>query len=405
MDCSVFTGVANPAGDYNDAVAPTYTHILNGSFNGTIYKADKSAGMSTNMSMTVREDPVLEGIKQYLASVVSPCLCVIGLTGNILNILVLTRRRMQSAIDCSMERAAYMGLIALAVSDMLYCLCTFPDAFMGRQQVVFTSRNFWLYYMICGKYLQNLFSHISTWLTLIMAGGRYAAICHPLHARQFVHVKGTRIAMVLVFLIWTSLGLPILWTYAVHELPCSNGSVIYILDQGSFARNKAWKLTFSYIWSVFGYLVPVCVLAFCNTHLIRALRESYRMRQEYRVHGRTQQPGSRITPTLIAIVVMFLVLVSPSEVIQFIFYTIEGSSVEHLNVAIHVTNILHTLNFAINFVLYCCVNSHFRDTLKDICCCVGRSKGRLNRNVTYTATYSNVTTKTYAAPSASETVL
>ena len=361
-------------------------------------------GMESEVQVAaILQDPVIAGIKYYLSSVVSPILCAIGLTGNVLNILVLTRRRIQSAIDCSMERAAYMGLIALAVSDFLYCLCTLPDAFLSRQHVMFTARDFWLYYTVGGKYLQNVFSHISTWLTVIMAGGRYAAICHPLHARLFVHAKGTRVAIALVFVIWSCLGLPILWTYAIYDIQCKDGSAVYILDHGSFALNRALKTAFMYVWTVFGYVVPVCVLAFCNAHLIKALRESYKMRQEYRVHGRTPQHNTRITPTLVAIVIMFLVLVSPSEIIQFIFYAIEGTSVESLNLAIVVTNILHTMNFAVNFVLYCCVNSHFRDTLRDIMC-VGKARRRLNRNCTYTATYSNVTSRTYAAPS-TETIL
>ena len=133
----------------------------------------------------------IEDIKFYIKSIVSPILCFFGIIGNLLNILVLTRRKMQSSLEGKMEKAAYLGLIALAFSDLLYCLCAFPDAFIGPVQTMFQHRTFGLYVSMYGPCLQNLWSRISTWLTVIMAGGRFAAICHPLHARRFVHVKGT----------------------------------------------------------------------------------------------------------------------------------------------------------------------------------------------------------------------
>ena len=76
------------------------------------------------------------------------CLCQIYLhvsfyiTGNIVNILVLTRRRMKATMDCRMERAAYIGLIALAVSDSLFCLSTFPNALLGTRQTLFYTKGF-----------------------------------------------------------------------------------------------------------------------------------------------------------------------------------------------------------------------------------------------------------------------
>ena len=68
-------------------------------------------------------DPLLESIKYVLAGVVNPLLCVLGLVGNIFSVVVLSRRRMQAAMTgTTVERSAYIGMIALAVSDILYCI-------------------------------------------------------------------------------------------------------------------------------------------------------------------------------------------------------------------------------------------------------------------------------------------
>ena len=309
-------------------------------------------------------NPALDDMQYYLQKVVSPILCIFGIFGNILNMLVLTRRRLLTGMD-SMERAAHLNLIALAVSDLLFCTCTLPRAFMPTTSATFPSRNFWMYYHMYGTCFQNIFSKTSTWLTLVMAVGRYAAICHPLRAREFVHVTCTRSAIVLTFIGWVLLHLPQFWSYTVSHF-CVDGTVIYITDLGEFKNNKSLNSAFSYTWMIVGFFIPVPLLAYCNACLIRALKESNQMRRQYRVHTKKSRPGNKITPTLIIIVIMFFVLVAPSEIIHFVIDHVSTSKTQGLSATIVFFNVLQTVNFASNFVLYCAVNVHFRKTLKDL---------------------------------------
>jgi hypothetical protein len=76
---------------------------------------------------------LLETVKFYLASVINPALCVFGMVGNIFNVMVLSRGQIKATLECSMELAAHTGLVALAVSDILYCACAFMDAIISRQ--------------------------------------------------------------------------------------------------------------------------------------------------------------------------------------------------------------------------------------------------------------------------------
>lgn len=144
----------------------------------------------------------------------------------------------------------------------------------------------------------------------------------------------------------------------------------YVLDQGYFAQNKTLHKTFTYLWSIFGYVIPVALLIHCNVHLIAALRESRRVRRQYCVHvGRLpgkSNIGVKITPTLVAIVCMLIVLVSPAELIRFYYYAIEENNVENFNVVMVATNVLVTMNFGLNFVLYCIVNVNFRRAVRGV---------------------------------------
>ena len=77
----------------------------------------------------------LEAIKFYLATVVNPGLCVFGVLGNVFNVMVLSRSQIKATLECSMELAAHTGLMALAVSDILYCVSAFLDAVVSRQVI------------------------------------------------------------------------------------------------------------------------------------------------------------------------------------------------------------------------------------------------------------------------------
>ena len=175
----------------------------------------------------------------------------------------------------------------------------------------------------------------------------------------------------ITFVVWTCLHLPLFWTYEVVPIVCdgTDGTrqTYYITDRGYFVQHVTLHKAFTYLWSTLGFVVPVLLLAYCNVHLIAALRESRRVRRQYRVHVRVPSPGVKITPTLVAIVCMFIVLVSPSEMLHFYYYSIEGKSVENFNVAIVATNVLVTMNFGVNFFLYCIVNVQFRNAVRSVC--------------------------------------
>ena len=145
-----------------------------------------------------------------------------------------------------------------------------------------------------------------------------------------------------------------------------NGTPFYMIDVETFDTNKKLNSIFNYLWAFLGYFIPVAVLAFCNVWLILALRESRVLRETAaRVSSRSagyssaRRSSNRITFTLIALVVMFIVLVSPSEIVQF-YVHVQPEALNALQIAITVANLLQTINFALTFVLYCAVNVTFR---------------------------------------------
>jgi len=157
----------------------------------------------------------------------------------------------------------------------------------------------------------------------------------------------------------------------------------YIVDVGKFVLDSTVYTAFNYVWSLLGFVLPVLTLIYCNVYMVRALRESRRMRRMYAVNASVPTScGSRVTLTLVAVVCMYLVLITPSELMQFYYYIVRRDAVELFNTAIVAANVLQTTNFSFNFVLYCIVNVHFRKTWKKLIYCsfcrrwCGRSRGR-----------------------------
>lgn len=326
-------------------------------------------------------------IKNCLYKIGLPILCVFGILGNILNIIILTRKQLKRSMD-RMEKSVHLGLVALAVSDLLFCVAAMPLGFTSRSKITYTEMDaiHMLYYMAYNQPFINMFMLSSTWLTVVMATGRYLAICHPLHARGLVGLKATKVAIFCIFLFSFLFNLPPFWEKTILESQCASNCKCYqSIPINSTALISNIIFSYNILWTIIGVFLPLVLLAFCNFCLIRALRESNRMRRMYRANQpKGQGSGHRLTPTLIAIVLMFIILVMPSEILKFLKTYILKSKHNYQYIiyqtASIITNFFQAINFTINFVLYCVINVHFRETVKEFLCCFHKKKEMFKGN-------------------------
>lgn len=363
--------------------------------------------------------------------VLVPIVALFGILGNALNLVVLTRKSLRYTMD-HLEKSAHTSLIALAVSDALICIVyTVKSAMHGRKAVVYSGYRslFPLYFDMYHEGLFNILLTSSTWLTVVMAVGRYVAVCKPLHARGFISISGTRIAIASVFIGSILFNLPRFWHYVAtselcnHMLPPSlqmpNADECpdcrYYMKFESQLFNSTFVTVYGVFCAVIAILLPLPVLTVCNVCLARALRRSRQLQKQYRAtnvrcrsmrptlsneassrgtEGRSSPTGRhhtgqsnshhRITPTVIGLIVLFTLLVVPSEILALFRQYIlpeerTAAGFDRYGSAVVVTNFLLLVNFAVNFVLYCVVNVQFRRTcsalLAFFCrCCINRSR-------------------------------
>jgi len=347
-----------------------------------------------------------EAIEEFIYTKMILAVSVFGIAGNVLNLIILSQKSLTYQME-RMEKSAHFGLISLAASDLFFCLATLPNVFYGTGRnsggFAHDSFDFRLVYKLYGTGVINTFMLSSTWLTVTMAVSRYIAICHPLRARQIIGKTFTVVSLMAVFLISVLFNVPRFLRHEPQQAVDGAGRRKYFAHAGPLKRHPTANLAYSWTYFILGIIVPLCVLVFCNAHLIRTLRTTMLSRHESALsfrqavprrtaRVRSEQATHRITLTLIVIIVLFVALFVPSELLIFFVHLAVQTTykTEVFNVAVAVGNLLQAINFSVNFVLYSAVNTHFQYMVCRIVGCqrcrsTSRREAILGRNLTAAA--------------------
>ena len=320
---------------------------------------------------------------------ISVAVCVFGVVGNLLNLLVLSQKGLKRTLG-RLEGFSYAGLIALACSDLCFCLCIIPYSQVDVSVEAATTRTFSMLYLAYSNGLVNVFLTASTWLTVMLAVGRYFVTCHPFRAREVIGAGFAWRILIAIFIMSILINIPRFWQQTIKSLPCPGGPILYVRDYAFLKLNYTAFTTYMWLHFFFIILLPLLFMTYCNIQLIRVLRQSTKTRtsnmialraERSTLRGRTSfrskphtykadKNSARITLTLVAVILMFLLLVVPVEFWQFITHVVtrqRSSDLERLLLAIG--NSLQACNFSFNFVLYCAINAHFRRTVGQLLRC------------------------------------
>ncbi|CAL1544367.1 unnamed protein product [Lymnaea stagnalis] len=301
-----------------------------------------------------------------------PAVCVFGIVGNLLNLAILTRRKLQKSFR-TLEQAANVCLISLAVSDLMFCVFAFLTMFIPADKI-FLDQGILFNYARYSYAIINVFIMESTMLTVAMSLERFMAICYPL--RQDLYLTTRRIKYIIVFTFIFSVGfnVPVLWRFkAVTWCPTNTSTITNGADLMTSHKNmvplhnsKAVETAYRVAWAILGNYIPLVLLVYFNVCLCRKIYRSYKLRKHLGRQDQTRSSSHILTITLVAIVVLFFILVAPSETILQVMQMTESPTTSSFEA---VLNLMQAINFSVNFILYCIISPYFRKTLKYMVLC------------------------------------
>lgn len=185
---------------------------------------------------------------------------------------------------------------------------------------------------------------------------RYISVCYPSTSKTLCTIPKARTVVVSVFFIMILISIPSGFRYRLQTFHNShNNTTCMELVVTELGRNKEFMLPYTWIHNILRGIIPVFILVFLNARIINVLRKE-------RVKGKKFSSRNRITLMLIAMVVVFIVCMTPDAIMSTFFgkgYVEEDFLVKGIR---EITDSLVAFNSAINFILYCSLSVLFRNT-------------------------------------------
>lgn len=303
---------------------------------------------------------------QYITGLVFyPILCILGMTGNIMSIIVMSQKQMRSSTNTYLFALAISDLIKLFV-DFLYftvILLNQIDTSTGNKAYVF------LYPY--AHYIFNASLCVSAWLIVSVAMERYVYVCHPTRVKSYCNIYKARTISFSVFLIMSILAVPYAMRYrTIEKVNNETGVTEYDVIVSHLWQNQLFSDVYTWFQNLMRSIIPLVILIILNTCILYGLRRCRLLRSK-------SPKKHRITTMLITVILVFLICITPDTIMS-TFFGLGYSEENYLARGIReITDLLLLINSAANFVIYCIFNTIFWCQFRRLFCysCFGRPVG------------------------------
>lgn len=294
----------------------------------------------------------------------------LGIVGNVVSIVVLSRPQMHSSINCCLIGLASFDTVVLLVGILMCGLKALPHN---------------------NDYLRTYYPHImpvfyplgliaqtgSVWITVSVTIERFIAVCHPLRAKSLCTYRRARAYILLISLFAFCYNLPRFWELEKVTVfdPFTNASEVRVVP--SELRTNDTYITVYLLWMYLFvmYFVPFLTLAVLNGLIWRQVREANRERQRL---SRLQKKEISLAIMLLVVVVVFFIC----NILALVVSILEACQV-YVDALTNTGNFLVTVNSSVNFIIYCIFGQKFRRILIRMFCRFGskRSEEQLEESV------------------------
>ncbi|XP_033749286.1 growth hormone secretagogue receptor type 1-like [Pecten maximus] len=307
-----------------------------------------------------------------------PILLVLGTVTGVINLMVLTRRKIR-------KNSSAMFFIALAVADLIVL-----HTGLTRQWLIYSfdldirmKNNF-----LCktNYFIVYLSLQMSSWTLVLITIERMIVVQFPYKAKVLCTRTRALSAILFIFLVLFLVNMHSLIGGDITTTTNSFNSTTYVVCGGITEHYHTFR---RYYWGWIDLLIfcvlPSCIILALNTIIIVKLTKRYRTRRKtlpaHIIHSsRRQMSFENFTKSwtstislLILLDAWFIVCTLPVCVVLVLYnWCAWFQSEDEIKLVWVTTNILMYSNNTFNFFLYCISGSKFREELKDIFCqCFG----------------------------------
>ncbi|KAI8796496.1 FMRFamide receptor [Biomphalaria glabrata] len=318
-----------------------------------------------------------------------PLVATVGLIGNTLTIIVLWRKEMHSTTilylrglvitDTGILIGSVLALTPISCANYLQ-----GDALLYFKDTVYPVLHTPAYYLVMTLQQCNV------WVTVSVSMERYISICHPFRASRLISRRKT--IMVIVVIAFVSLIYNIPHLLASEATPCTGTTLpetttilaeagglsssqfpasqppviqtpptnepkrrCLIVGTTDFGNTEFYKIYRTIMYTILIYVIPFLALVILNSFLIKELMVMQKRRVGTNIH---EENEANLSLVLVLIVIVFIFCQTPGLISQF-----DIISVDVFFCWLAVSNLLFTLNSAVNFLIYTAFGRKFRHVL------------------------------------------
>ncbi|KAJ8318186.1 hypothetical protein KUTeg_003277 [Tegillarca granosa] len=294
---------------------------------------------------------------QYIfQGILLPIISLFGVIGNILTMVVLWRREMQSTTILFLRALVITdtGIIIVAcVAISPFTIALFHPEMSLFKDVIYPNIYTAVNYTVMTIQLCNV------WITVFVSVERYIAICHPFMATRICTKRKTWVSLIVISIIAVIYNIPrALATRA--KTPCLENQeegVCFVLVNTAFGESFMYVTVYMvWMYAIIIYIIPLTLLSVLN---ILIIKELMRMRERRAGTNIQEDSEANLSLVLVLIVVVFILCQTPGLFAQFDFLFNGIVMLKWLAVS----NTLFVTNSSVNFLIYTAVGRKFRKTL------------------------------------------
>lgn len=334
--------------------------------------------MNTSTSVSPYQSDILQSFSLWYSKChgyISLVICAVGIALNIITIIVLTRKQMQTPINFILTWLAVFD-IATMMSYMPFAFhfyCQFSAVSISPRKNSLSWMNFLLVYLNFSSTTHT----ISIWLAVALAIFRHRHIHSHSNGSLTRMRRLIRARVVVCVIVFASIIImvPNYLSYKLEERQFTDNTSVYVFEDWELGSEQTQPLTMIalLLYSTVAKLTPSVIIIIYGSLLLRTLRKSVKIKRRLSEGGvslsyhRNTNP-SRTTVMLLIVIVLFLVTELPQGILIMCCIFLE-TFFEHVYIPLgDVMDILALINNSINFILYCTMSHEFRRTFMKLVC-------------------------------------